>query len=89
MKYSKQQVEQLAEARRNNPELSSFVDAVRHQFPTAKIAYLKTPEVTIGTDWPEGISSKDWKSWYEKPPAKVKKEKLTAKQAVRKATRYK
>jgi multidrug efflux pump subunit AcrB len=89
MKYSKEQVQQLSEARKNNPQLSSFVDAVRHQFPSAKIVYLETPEVTIGADWPEGVSSEEAKSWFHREPKKLKKEKLTPKQVIKKATRYK
>jgi len=89
MRYSKQQVEQLAEARKNNPELSSFVDAVRHQFPSSKIVYLNTPEVTIGSDWEEGVSSEEFKSLFHREPKKVKKEKLTKKQVIKASTKYK
>lgn len=90
MKYSTEQVAALKAARQNNPDVAEFIDAVRHAFPSAKLARLESAEITVGDVWPEGVSVTEYLAgFYIEEPKPKKGKRLTAKQLLRQSTRYK
>lgn len=90
MKYSTEQVAALKAARQNNPDIAEFTDAVRHVFPSAKLARLESQEITVGEVWDEGVSGAEYRAGFYIEEPKVKRgKKPTAKQLVRQSTRYK
>jgi len=64
MKYSTEQVAALKAARQNNPDIAEFTDAVRHVFPSAKLARLESAEITVGEVWPEGVSGAEYRAGF-------------------------
>lgn len=90
MKYSSDQVAALKQARANNPDIASFIDSFRHQFPSAKLTHLSSPEIEVGEAWPDGVSSAEAKDWFVRPTKTVPKSKrLTKKELAKDVTRYK